>query len=438
MTIELMPHQKRASEEIMAVLENKKICLLSGECRIGKSLTALDVANRVGGDVLFITKKKAIKSVEDDADKLEMSCRLTTVNYESIHKVDAAHWSLIVCDEAHSSITKRGKPSSTFLKVQAHFRQSGAMALMMSGTLFPETYAQAYPIVSVTCRGPWLQFRDFYSWWNQAGHYKNKISGGYGIAGAVKRIRAGMTAPDYDQVNEHKVLNDIKPFMIKMTREEAGFDVTKSDIKTFSYTNIGMNLASKLIMKDGYLSIEDNKGDLRECVYEGPAQRLQGAHMITGGTLIDEAGEAFILGDEHYPFLRWASCEGFCRHLGGSQFAIMTTYVHERFYLLELLGDEATDDYDAFKAGGFRYWVCSLMKHSMGFDLSWMDGCQILYSIPWSGSHWAQVGDRQLKHDRKEKAIVGVPLMIKGLDNYVFKGVTEKGKFNASIYKEIR
>lgn len=436
--ITLMKHQEKGLVQIIRKLDVRKICLLSGECRVGKSLTALAVANRVGGDVLFITKKKAIASVEADALALGMTCNLTTINYESIHKVEVTKWSLIVCDEAHSSITKRGKPSSTYLKVQDHFRQSGAMALMMSGTLFPETYAQAYPIVSVTCRGPWLQFRDFYSWWNQAGHYKTKASGGYGIAGATKRIRAGMTAPDYDQVNEAKILNDIKPVMVKMTRLDAGFDVVKSEVKTFSYDNLGMVLASKLIMKDGYLTIEDQDGKMRECVYEGAAQRLQGAHMLTGGTLIDEAGEAFTLGNGHHPYARIEACFKFCRYVGGSQFAIMTTYIHERVYLLGFLGYEATDDYEDFKAGGFRYWVCSLMTHSMGFDLSWMDGCQILYSIPWSGSHWAQVGDRQLKHDRTEEAVVGVPLMIGGLDNYVYKGVTEKGRFNASIYKEIR
>ena len=436
--ITLMKHQEKAVAEITATLEDKKICLLSGECRSGKSFTALEVANRVGGDVLFITKKKAMASVEADALALGMTCRLTTINYESIHKVEVTKWSLIVCDEAHSSITKRGKPSSTYLKVQTHFMQSGAMALMMSGTLFPETYAQAYPIVAVTCRGPWLQFRDFYSWWNQAGHYKTKASGGYGIAGATKRIRAGMTAPDYDQVNEAKILNDIKPFMVKMTRLDAGFDVVKSEVKAFSYRNDKMEHITKNIMKDGYIQVMDTQGIHRECVYEGPAQRLQGAHMLTGGTLIDEAGEAFVLNDRYSPVYRWGACRAFIQDHGGKQFAIMTTYIHERIYLLELWGDEATDDYEAFKAGGFRYWVCSLMKHSMGFDLSWMDGCQILYSIPWSGSHWAQVGDRQLKHDRTEKAVVGVPLMIGGLDNYVYKGVTEKGRFNASIYKEIR
>lgn len=436
--ITLMKHQEKAVAEITATLEEKKICLLSGECRSGKSFTALEVANRVGGDVLFITKKKAMASVEADALALGMTCRLTTINYESIHKVEVTKWSLIVCDEAHSSITKRGKPSLTYLKVQAHFMQSGAMALMMSGTLFPETYAQAYPIVSVTCRGPWLQFRDFYSWWNQSGHYKTKASGGYGIAGATKRIRAGMTAPDYDQVNEAKILNDIKPIMVKMTRLDAGFDVVKSEIKTLSYSNRMMEIASQLIMKDGYLTIEDQDGKMRECVYEGAAQRLQGAQMLTGGTLIDETGEVFVVGEDYFPIARMCACHGLIKNHGGSQFTIMTTYIHERVYLLGLLGDEATGDYEAFKAGGFRYWVCSLMKHSMGLDLNWMNGCVILYSMPWSGSHFMQVQDRQLKFNRKTKAIVGVPLMVGGMDNYVYKGVSEKGRFNASIYKEIR
>lgn len=100
--IQLRDYQERISTSAAALLREKRICYLSMECRTGKSLTALATAKKLGvKSVLFITKIKAKKSVEDDFRALNPNYELEVINYESVHKCNGKY-DLVVCDEAHT------------------------------------------------------------------------------------------------------------------------------------------------------------------------------------------------------------------------------------------------------------------------------------------------------------------------------------------------
>lgn len=76
---------------------------LAMQVRTGKTLTSLGIAEKIGSkNTLFITKKKAISSIEADYKLLNPPYHLTVINYESLHKVESRGWDLIICDEAHS------------------------------------------------------------------------------------------------------------------------------------------------------------------------------------------------------------------------------------------------------------------------------------------------------------------------------------------------
>ena len=75
---------------------------LAMEVRTGKTLTSLGIAKEIGAKrVLFITKKKAISSIESDYEMLKPKFTLEVINYESLHKVEGS-FDLVVLDEAHS------------------------------------------------------------------------------------------------------------------------------------------------------------------------------------------------------------------------------------------------------------------------------------------------------------------------------------------------
>ena len=65
-----------------------KFVYLSMEVRTGKTLTSMGIAEELGcKNVLFVTKKKAISSIEHDYKLLNPSFEITVINYESLHKV---------------------------------------------------------------------------------------------------------------------------------------------------------------------------------------------------------------------------------------------------------------------------------------------------------------------------------------------------------------
>lgn len=77
---------------------------LAMEVRTGKTLTSLGIAEKIKAqNVLFITKKKAISSIEGDYKALNPKYNIKVINYESLHLVkDLFRWDLVILDEAHS------------------------------------------------------------------------------------------------------------------------------------------------------------------------------------------------------------------------------------------------------------------------------------------------------------------------------------------------
>lgn len=100
-SIELRPYQKQIVKQGLEVLEKHRFLYLAMEVRTGKTLTSLAIAEQMGSQsVLFVTKKKAISSIESDYEKLSGSYELTIINYESLHHIDDS-FDLIIIDEAH-------------------------------------------------------------------------------------------------------------------------------------------------------------------------------------------------------------------------------------------------------------------------------------------------------------------------------------------------
>ena len=99
--MQLRDYQKEISQEASEILKKLGIVYLSMEVRTGKTLTALNAADLYGAKkVLFLTKKKAIKSIEEDYKKMGFSYDLKVINNESAHKfID--NYDFIISDEHH-------------------------------------------------------------------------------------------------------------------------------------------------------------------------------------------------------------------------------------------------------------------------------------------------------------------------------------------------
>lgn len=71
------------------------------QVRTGKTLTSLAAADEYGAkNVLFLTKKKAIGSLEADHAALGCSFALSVTNYEQVGNL-LPIYDLVILDEAH-------------------------------------------------------------------------------------------------------------------------------------------------------------------------------------------------------------------------------------------------------------------------------------------------------------------------------------------------
>ena len=111
--MELRDYQKAIVAQGSDIIRKHGFLYLAMEVRTGKTLTSLSIAEEVGAQcVLFLTKKKALTSIGNDAKMLCPSYEFFAINYESIHKLPKLKWDLVILDEAHS-IGAYPKPSKS-------------------------------------------------------------------------------------------------------------------------------------------------------------------------------------------------------------------------------------------------------------------------------------------------------------------------------------
>ena len=152
--MELRSYQRNIVERAKSILSSKKFVYLAMEVRTGKTLTSLSIAEEMGVErVLFLTKKKALGSITEDANKLCPSYEFWTINYESMHKLPKLNWDLIILDEAHA-LGAYPKPSKRAKDVRDLVRNR--YVILLSGTPTPESYSQMYHQVYGIPTNPFL------------------------------------------------------------------------------------------------------------------------------------------------------------------------------------------------------------------------------------------------------------------------------------------
>ena len=155
-------YQTLIIEKAKGVLLAHRFVYLSMQVRTGKTLTAMGTAQKLGvKSMLFVTKKKAISSIEADYKKLNPNYEIIVINYESLHKVQG-RFDLIVLDEAHS-MGALPKPSKRAKQVKELITLNQPYVILMSGTPTPESFSQMYHQVYACPKNPFSSFKNFYA-----------------------------------------------------------------------------------------------------------------------------------------------------------------------------------------------------------------------------------------------------------------------------------
>lgn len=209
--IEFRDYQTEIIGKGTEIIRTHRFLYLAMEVRTGKTLTSLGICQELKPKkVLFITKKKAISSIENDYNLLNPNFELTVINYESLHKLSRKGWDVIIADEAHG-MGAFPKPSGRAKRFKEFVFHSNPYIILLSGTPTPEAYSQMYHQVYSIPNNPFRVFKNFYQFAHQ-------------YVSVTKLKVGGMYINDYSRGSE-KIIEAMKPYTIRFSQKDAGFVV---------------------------------------------------------------------------------------------------------------------------------------------------------------------------------------------------------------------
>jgi len=417
--IELRRYQKEAAQKIEALLREHYFAYLSGEVRTGKTFTVLSVIKKLKLEkVLFVTKKKAIASIEKDRDAIELTNQVTVINYEQIHKWDIFKWDCVVVDEAHS-LGAYPKPSQRWRRLHLlEFRH----LILMSGTPSPESYSQLFHQGRLSARltGLWGRYRNFYEW---AKDYVDIFQ---------KKVGTGQLVNDYSDAREEMVLEAMEPYMVRMTQEEAGFKTTiNEEVRWVEMSPLTYD-SCRAIIDDGITEFYTNIDDLDPAhvvLADTGAKRMSKLRQLYSGTCITEDGEGLIIDDSKARFIR--------EEYEDYRIAIMYVFQAEGRMLRETFSKRATDSPEVFNSDPNSVFIGQVQSSREGVNLSSADYLLFL-GVDYSALSYIQARDRASFLGRTKANNVHFILATRSIEPRVLETVRRKESYTTSHFRKDR
>ena len=400
-------YQTAIIEKAKGVLEAHRFVYLSMEVRTGKTLTALGVAEKLGiKNLLFVTKKKAIGSIEADYKKLMPGYQITVINYESLHKV-TGKFDLLVLDEAHT-LGAYPKPSKRTKLVKEIILRQNPFVILMSGTPTPESFSQIYHQVYACPKNPFNQYKSFYKF---AKEYVN----------VVQKVINSFHINNYDD-GKPVILDRMKPYMISYTQKEAGF---KSEIKEHVLRVEMSKLTYDFVKEMREHGIITGKKTKEVILGDTGVKKMSKIHQLFSGTVKLENGKRMVTDLSKAKFIR-------------SKFKDMKVGIYYKFKaeydaLKQVYGDNLTDDLQEFKATN-KNIALQIVSGREGISLKEAD-CLVYYNIDFSALSYWQSRDRMTTKDSTVSDVYWI-FAERGIETKIYKTVTNKKDYTLRHFKK--
>ena len=407
--MKLRDYQTEISKKAIDVLNEYKFVYLAMEVRTGKTLTSLDIANKLPriNNVLFITKKKAIPSIEDDYEKLSPTFSIKVTNYEQLHNIDKRAWDVVIADEAHC-LGAFPKPSKRAKQLKEFIQTSKPYVIFLSGTPTPESFSQFYHQVYGCPENPFNKCKNFYRFADQ---YVNKF----------ERMINGFRVVDYSNGREN-IREDMKPFVISYSQKEAGF---KSEIKEgFLKVNIDPYLYAiceelkqeKIVEVDNELILADT-----------PVKLMSKLHQLYSGTVKFESGNTKIFDTSKAEFIK--------EKFKGKRIGIFYKFKAELEALKQVFKEELVTDLPSFDDSD-KGKVIALQIVSGREGISLRNAEYIVYYIiDFSATSYWQSRDRMTTKSRLYNKVYWV-FSDGGIEPRIYKAVSNKKDYTLRHFKK--
>jgi len=404
--MEFRDYQKEIIKKGVNIINKYSFLYLAMEVRTGKTLTSLGIAEAMGcRNLLFITKKKAISSIEDDISKLHPSYVSYVKNYESLHKLpDKVKFDFIIVDEAHS-IGAYPKPSGRSKKVAELIRKHRPLVILMSGTPTPESYSQMYHQVYGILKNPFKNFRNFYRF---ADVYVNK----------KQKVINGRVINNYDD-GKMDIVNKMKPYTINYTQQEAGFDSSVEEEVLWVRPNPIVEEYVKELKKDLVINIDD-----KYVLADTPVKLMQKTHQLCSGTVKFEDKSATVIDTFKAQFIK--------DYFKGKKIGIFYKFKAELDALKTVFGDNLCTEIHEFDNTD-KNIALQIVSGREGTKLS-KAKYLVFYNIDFSATSYWQARDRMTTKDRKHNKIYWI-FSIGGIEKDIYKSVTNKKDYTLKHFR---
>ena len=407
-TIKLRPYQESISTQAAKMITVDGFVYLAMEVRTGKTFTSLSVAQKLNcKHVLFVTKKKAISSIESDYNLLMPSYEMEVINYESIHKVESLErFDLIVLDEAHS-MGAFPKPSNRAKQVKEIIKKYNPYVILLSGTPTPESYSQFYHQVYGIKKNPFTSFKNFYRFCDT-------------YVDVTERKINGLMIKDYSKGRD-SITEAMKPHTISYSQKEAGFKVdTREHTLYVPMSKLTYRLTSQLKKK---LVIE---GKDEVILADTPVKLMMKLHQMYSGTVKFESGNSTILD--------LSKAEYIYDNFGLAKIGIFYKFKEELNALKKVYGDSLCTELSEFEDTN-KSIALQIVSGREGISLRKAEAL-VYYNIDFSATSYWQSRDRMTTKERLESDVYWI-FSEGGIEKEIYEAVSKKKNYTLSHFKKI-
>lgn len=403
----LRDYQEQIANQAIERLTKLGIVYLTMEVRTGKTATSMEVAKLYGAkNVLFLTKKKAVPSIESDYTGFgyDEYFSITVVNDESMHKVEG-NFDLVIHDEHHrfGAFPKPGKYTKEFKKLFSHLPM-----IFLSGTMSPESYSQIYHQYWVSRRSPFAKYSTFYKWAADFVKIKQKYLG-------------------------HGMVNDYSEADINLIR-------LHTDPYTLSYTQVQSGFKSKIHEEILHVTMADNTYDMcaklkKDLVLQGKdeviladtsVKLMQKLHQMYSGTVKFESGNSMVIDTSKAEFIK--------KRFASNKIGVFYKFIEELNALKQVFGSDLTTDISEFDSGSFKVIALQIVSGREGISLKNADYL-VFYNIDFSATSYWQARDRMTTMDRPENKVYWI-FARSGIEEKIYRSVINKKNYTLTHFKK--
>jgi len=402
----LRDYQVKIARDAADCVEKHGLAYLAMETRTGKTITALEVAKNLSVKrVLFVTKKKAIGSVQRDYEGYTEHFTCDIINYESVSKCKGPY-DLVVCDEAHS-LGAYPKPAKRVKDLIVFTR--GAKVVFLSGTPSPESYSQLYHQFYVSSFSPFAQYRNFYKW---AHEFVNK---------KIKYLYS-RELNDYSDAKIDKIEPNVKHLFFTQTQVDSGFEQTVTEKIIYVPMSDAQHQLINTLLKDRVYVGKSGKAVLADT-----AVKMQSKiHQICSGTVIDEDGDGHIISLNKAIRIN----EMFV----GQKIAVYYKFQAE-LDMLKKVFTNWTVSPEEFQASPDSTFLGQFLSAREGIRLDTADAIVFL-NIDFSYLSYAQARNRIASKERTKEAVLYWVFSEEGIEDKIYKMVCKKKDYTNYHFKK--